>query len=167
MPYFWLTLLILIIDQLVKVLIVMKLEPFQDVWVLKSVFSITYVRNYGAAFGILQSQSLLLIALSLAVILFIWINRDKLKGYARVFQVGLGLALGGALGNLVDRVRLSYVVDFLDFQFWPVFNLADIAIVVGVGLIIIGLYFDKKEIGKSLSDGPLEVSRGTAGKEEM
>lgn len=145
----------------------MKLDPFQNVWVINNVFGITYVRNYGAAFGILQSQTLLLIALSLAVFFIIWANREKLKDYAQVFQVGLGLALGGALGNLVDRIRLGYVVDFLDFQLWPVFNLADIAIVVGVGLIIIGLCFEKKEFRKNLSDGPLGVSRETAGKEEI
>lgn len=167
MPYFLLTLLVLVIDQLVKVIVIMKLDPFQNVWVLKNIFSITYVRNYGAAFGILQSQTWLLIALSFVVFLFVWVKRAKLTSYPKEFQVGLALALGGALGNLVDRIRLGYVVDFLDFQFWPVFNLADIAIVSGVGLIILGLYFDKSETRKKLSDGPPEVSCGTVCKEDI
>lgn len=167
MPYFLLTLLVLILDQLVKVTVAMKLEPFQSLWVIKNIFSITFVRNYGAAFGILQSQTLLLIALSLVVILFVWIQRDKLKGYSKVFQIGLGLALGGALGNLVDRIRLGYVIDFFDFQFWPVFNLADIAIVGGVGLIILGLYFDQTVNRKNLSGEPSELSRGAVGKEDV
>ncbi|MGE5604884.1 MAG: signal peptidase II [Bacteroidota bacterium] len=168
MPYFLLTLSVLAFDQFIKAIVTGKLEPLQSVTVIKDVFTITYVRNYGAAFGILQSQTLLLIALSIAVILFVWINRNKLSGYPKVFQVGLGLALGGALGNLVDRIRLGYVVDFLDFQFWPVFNLADIAIVSGVGLIILGFYQDHKaQTGKNMSGAPAEVSRGTVGKEEI
>ena len=167
MPYFLLTLLILILDQLVKVTVLLKLEPFQSLWVIKNIFSITFVRNYGAAVGILQSQTWLLIALSLAVIFFVWFQRDKLKGYSKVFWIGLGLALGGVLGNLVDRIRLGYVIDFLDFQFWPVFNLADIAIVCGVGLIILGLYFDQTVSRKNLNSEPSELSRGAAGKEDV
>ena len=168
MPHFLLTLLVLAFDQFIKVIVTVKLDPLQSVTVIKDVFTITYVRNYGAAFGILQSKTLFLITLSIAVILLVWINRNKLSGYPKVFQVGLGLALGGALGNLVDRIRLGYVVDFLDFHFWPVFNLADIAIVCGVGLMILGFYYDHKaEAGKNLSDAPPEVSHGTVGKEEM
>lgn len=167
MSYFLLILLILFLDQLTKVAVLMKLEPIRNVWVIKDIFSITFVRNYGAAFGILQSRTLLLIGLSIAVIVCIWINRDKLKGYSKVFRTGLGLALGGALGNLVDRIRLGYVIDFLDFQFWPVFNLADIAIVCGVGLIILGLYFDQTVNRKNLSDQPSELSRGAIGKEDV
>lgn len=167
MSYYLLALLVVVTDQLLKVIIALKLEPFQSVWVFKNVLSITYVRNYGAAFGILQSQTLLLITLTLVVILFVWVNRNKLSGYPKVFQLGLALALGGAFGNLVDRVRLGYVIDFLDLQLWPVFNFADIAIVGGVGLIIIGLYFDKSQLLKKLSDGPSDGSCGTADKEDF
>ena len=168
MPYFLLTLLVLAIDQLLKAIVIIKLKPLQSITVIKGVFTITYVRNYGAAFGILQSQNLLLIALSMAIIFLVVINRRKLSGYSRVFQIGLGLALGGALGNLADRIRLGYVIDFLDFQFWPVFNLADIAIVCGVGLIIISLYFDNGiENSKKSKGAPVEVSHGTVGKEEI
>lgn len=167
MPYFLLSLLVLIMDQLIKVTVSIKLTPFENIPVLKKVFSITYVRNYGAAFGILQSQTMLLIVLSLAVFLFVWLNRAKLAGYPRVFRIGLGLALGGALGNLVDRIRLGYVIDYLDFHFWPVFNLADIAIVCGVGLIILGLYFDKTEIWRNKNGEPQGTSGGTLGGEEI
>lgn len=168
MPYFLLTLSVLAFDQIIKVMVTLKLAPLQSITVIKNVFTITYVRNYGAAFGILQSQTLILIALSIAVIFFVWLNRNKFSGYPKVFRLGLGMALGGALGNLVDRIRLGYVIDFLNFQVWPVFNLADIAIVGGVGLIILGFYYDHKaETGKSIGDVPPEVSRGTVGKEEM
>lgn len=167
MPYFLLTLLVLIFDQLLKVIVVLKLEPFQDVWVIKNVFSLTCVHNYGAAFGILRSQTLLLIILSAAVILFVWIKRKKISCYPKLFQIGLALALGGALGNLIDRIRLGYVVDFLDFQVWPVFNLADIAIVIGVGLVIISLYSDKTKSWKKYSYGPAEDSHRPVGKEDV
>lgn len=167
MSYFLLTFLVLVIDQLVKVIIVLKVDPFQNVWVIKNIFSITCIHNYGAAFGILQSQTLLLITLSLAVILFVWLNRRKLAGYPKLFQKGLASALGGALGNLVDRVRLGYVVDYLDFQVWPVFNFADIAIVTGVGLVILGLYSDKTQVWKEIKGGPAKASHGPVGKEDI
>ena len=168
MSYFLLTLIVLAVDQLLKAIVIIKMVPLQSVTVIKDVFTITYVRNYGAAFGILQSQNLLLIALSIAVVFLIVINWNKLSHYSKVFQIGLSLALGGALGNLVDRIRLGYVVDFLDFQFWPVFNLADIAIVCGVGLIIFGLYYDHKiKTNKKSNGAPSEVSHGTVGKEEI
>ncbi len=167
MPYFLLTFLVLIIDQLVKIVIVMKLLPFQNVWIISNVFAISYVRNYGAAFGIMQSQKLLLIILSLLVILLVWFNRHKLTQYPKILQMGLAIALGGALGNLVDRIRLGYVVDFLDFQVWPVFNIADIGIVCGVGLIILGLFFEQSQIWKKISRGPQEVSRGSVSEEDI
>lgn len=167
MPYFLLTLFVLIIDQLIKVVVVAKLNLFQNVWVIKNIFSITLVHNYGAAFGILQSQTLLLIILSSAVILFVWINRKKIAVYPKLFQIGLAFALGGAFGNLVDRIRLGYVIDFLDFQVWPVFNLADIAIVAGVGLVIIGLYSDKSQTRKKFNEEPAKASRLFVGKEDL
>jgi len=167
LPYFLLTLFVLIIDQLLKVVVVSKLNVFENVWIIKNIFSITLVYNYGAAFGILQSQTLLLIILSLAVILFVWINRKKLAGYPTLFQIGLALALGGAFGNLVDRIRLGYVIDFLDFQVWPVFNLADIAIVAGVGLVIIGLYSDKSETWKKFNEEPAKAAGLSVGKEDL
>ncbi|NLY75085.1 MAG: signal peptidase II [Firmicutes bacterium] len=165
LPYFGLTLLVLVTDQLLKAIVQAVMEPFQSVPVLKNIFAITYVRNYGAAFGVLPSQTWLLIALSLGVIIFVWVNRPKLRHHSLVFQIGLALALGGALGNLVDRVRLGYVIDFLDFHFWPVFNLADTAIVIGVGLIIIGLYHaENRERNKESAP---DQACGPAGKEEL
>ena len=103
-------------------------------------------RNFGAAFGILQSQTFLFIGLTLVVIVSVWVNRRRLPDYPRLFQIGLAIALGGALGNFSDRLRLGYVVDFIDLNFWPVFNIADMAIVSGVLLIIWGIYLkDRKD----------------------
>ena len=139
MPFLYLTLLVVCLDQIAKLIVEVKMVPLQSVPLLKDWLAITYVTNYGAAFGIMQSQTLLLIAISLGVIFLIWFNRRQLAQYPTVLQLGLALALGGAGGNLIDRVRLGYVVDFFDFHVWPVFNIADMAIVAGVGLIILGM----------------------------
>ena len=78
----------------------------------------------------------------------VWVNRKKMSDYPKTLQIGLAIALGGAVGNLIDRVRLSYVIDFFDLQIWPVFNIADMAIIGGVCLIIAGMFWkdfaDKK-----------------------
>lgn len=165
MAYFILALLVLAVDQLVKVAVTMNMEPLQNIQVIKNIFSIACVRNYGAAFGILQSQTLLLIIISVVAILLVWFNLGKLAHCSKIFRIGLALALGGALGNLVDRIRLGYVIDYLDFQVWPVFNVADIAIVVGVGLIIINLYFDRSQL-INYGGKPQETSNSAIGKEE-
>ncbi len=140
MPYFYLSLLLILFDQASKWLVQTRMFPMQSIDVIRGLFSITYATNYGAAFGILQSQTLLLIAISLGVIVTVWINRRKMNEYPRVMQVGLAVALGGAVGNLIDRIRLGFVVDFLNFYLWPIFNVADMAIVIGVGFILWGIF---------------------------
>lgn len=96
------------------------------------------VRNPGTAFGIIQGRSWPLFLASIAVfsvlllVLWWWGGPG-----GRLFQAGLGLIIGGAIGNIIDRVVLGAVVDFIDVGFWPVFNLADTAIVIGVGLVIL------------------------------
>lgn len=145
MPYFYLTLCLIFLDQASKWFVQTKMFPMQSIDLIKGLFSITYATNYGAAFGILQSQTLLLIAISLGVIIVVWINRRKINTYPRIMQAGLAVALGGAFGNLIDRIRLGFVVDFLNFSIWPIFNVADTAIVIGVGLILWGIFFNKAQ----------------------
>jgi len=140
-PYYYLTLLLIASDQITKFLVQTKMLPMQSIPIIKGWFSLTYATNYGAAFGILQSQTLLLVAITLGVLIMIWVNRKKMSDYPRLLQIGLAVALGGAVGNLLDRVRLGYVVDFLNFYMWPIFNVADMTIVIGVGLIISGMFW--------------------------
>ncbi|HOJ78054.1 MAG TPA: signal peptidase II [Bacillota bacterium] len=144
MVFLIITTLFCVIDQLSKFYAEARLVPFKSIPVLNGWFSLTYVKNYGAAFGILNSQTYLLIAISLAVFAVVFLNRKQILKYPKIFQFGLAIALGGALGNLIDRIRLGYVIDFiqLDFINWPVFNIADIAIVVGVGIIFYGMIID-------------------------
>jgi signal peptidase II len=130
--------IITILDQITKML-VSRFHP--NFKVIPGFFNIHYVENTGAAFGILQDQQTLLIivsVLALGVLGFLIVS-DR-EGKSGVLY-GLGLILGGTCGNLVDRARLRYVVDFLQFHikqyYWPSFNVADSAITIGVAILVI------------------------------
>jgi signal peptidase II len=101
--------------------------------------SLTRSANTGGAFGILSNQPVLLAAIGAVVVVVLFFIAPRLAASSRLALVGTGLVLGGALGNVLDRVRLGHVVDFVDLHFWPVFNVADAAITVGVGLMAIAL----------------------------
>lgn len=100
---------------------------------------LTYTENRGAAFGLLQDQTSLFIVVGVVVIAVIAASYRYIHGTSPVLNVALGLQMGGALGNLLDRIRYGYVVDFIDLTVWPVFNVADSAIVVGVLLMALVL----------------------------
>jgi len=122
--------LVLALDQLTKFLVTKSLALQESVPLLKGVFSITLVHNRGAAFGILKNQfSFFVIVSVITVIMIYWAIREERN--SRIYTFSLSLILAGALGNLIDRVFLGYVVDFLDFHIWPVFNIADSAITIG------------------------------------
>lgn len=141
---FWLTmLLVLIADQLSKLWVVHNFEPGESRIVLDQVLYLTYVQNQGAAFGILPGRSwLFLVGALLVVVVFVILNSRRRQ--SKSVQVITGLITAGALGNVIDRVRLQYVIDFFDLGWWPVFNIADIAIVSGAILLIIILFRDEK-----------------------
>lgn len=98
---------------------------------------LTYVRNVGAAFGILPSQLAFFVVSAVAAILCIWFILPVLERMGRFTVVCGGTVLGGAIGNLIDRMRYGYVVDFLDLKWWPVFNVADIGITVGITCLVV------------------------------
>ena len=127
---------IFIADQLTKHALTHTFRPGDSLPLLPSLLQLTYVQNTGAAFGLFKGQQALFVVLSLAVIGWIgweaW-TRPLRAGFVRW---GCALVAGGAAGNLVDRLRFGYVVDFIDLRVWPVFNLADSAITVGVGLLL-------------------------------
>ena len=95
--------------------------------ILPNVFHLTLVHNTGVAFGLLQGYGLLITLGTCAVIVGLW--------WSRFFTLSTGLILGGAIGNLIDRLRIGAVIDFLDFRIWPVFNLADSCITIGALLM--------------------------------
>lgn len=133
---FVLPLAVVILDQFSKYIVVENMALGESVPIIEEVFHLTYILNPGAAFGMFAHNRLFFIAIAVIVIgIIIWARREILASPWEV-KAGCGLFLGGAIGNLIDRARQGLVIDFFDFRIWPVFNIADIAICIGVGLII-------------------------------
>jgi signal peptidase II len=133
--FFLIAALIVALDQFTKHIIRSNLVP-GETWADWGMFRIVRVTNTGAAFGILQGQGVFLTITTLfglAAIILYYLYPPMEHGLLRL---ALGLQLGGAVGNLTDRVRLGGVTDFIDFRYWPAFNVADSAIVVGVATIV-------------------------------
>ena len=130
-------LIIILIDQITKFLIKTNFQLNQTLLVINNIFHLTYIHNFGAGFGILQQQKFILIFVSIIVVGFIFYYLDKIKEKERLLQLLIGFILGGTVGNLIDRIIYGYVIDFLDFRIWPVFNFADSFVTIGViGLVI-------------------------------
>ena len=132
---------IFLLDQLSKFLILKTLSFGNSIPVFPPYFYLTLVQNTGIAFGLLQGWSHLLVWMNLGILsaflLLITLRRFFKKS---LLQVAVGMIMGGGLGNLLDRFRFGYIVDFLDFRIWPVFNLADSAICVGAFLLLWALF---------------------------
>ena len=129
------TVSLILIDQITKYLAETKLTFYAEKHIMPGL-SLTKVHNYGAAYGILQNQQTFLIGLSFTILLLGWINRHKLA-HTPLGYLGLSIIASGAIGNLTDRIIRGYVVDFLDIQIIPVFNLADLLINIGILCLII------------------------------
>jgi signal peptidase II len=142
-----LIILILGTDQLTKFVFNNNLVLNSPYPVIKGFFYLTLVHNRGAAFGILKNQLLLFILSSIFAIILIYFNLKKSRNKKKLSSsdLALGLILSGAIGNLIDRLFLGYVVDFLDFRVWPVFNVADSAITVGAVLLGWSLLKDSRK----------------------
>ncbi|MFA4967343.1 MAG: signal peptidase II [Candidatus Margulisiibacteriota bacterium] len=141
---FYLTsIIVFFLDQLIKRMVAVTMAPNQTIPLIKNVLHLTYVQNQGAAFGMFWGLRALLVLVGIIIIAFIiyFYHRAERSLW---MSLALGCLVGGSLGNLVDRIFRHYVVDFIDFRFWPVFNLADIMINTGVFLVIILLLFNKE-----------------------
>ena len=125
-------------DQLTKHLVAGRLALGEEVVVLNG-FSIHHVQNRGIAFGLLAGATWAVIPLTGVAVAWMLFFFARSGARHPVMPVGLGLVLGGSVSNLVDRVRLGHVTDFLDVRFWPAFNLADVFIVVGVAVLLAAL----------------------------
>lgn len=159
LKWLWLTLLIIVLDLGSKAIISQNFSLYETVPVIPGWFNLTLAHNSGAAFSFLANESgwqrwfFAIIALVVSTIIFFWIKR--LQSHERWVAIALALILGGALGNLWDRLTLGYVVDFLDFYYqsaptakamhWPAFNIADSAICVGAIMLIIDALFSKED----------------------
>lgn len=149
--FLWVSLLVIVLDQLSKLWVLSALDSYQVIELLP-VFNLTLVFNEGAAFSFLHDaggwQRWLFIGLALlvSVVLVVWLAR--LPRHERLEAWALSLVIGGALGNVIDRIRIGRVVDFLDFHWggahWPAFNLADSAITCGVVLLLLAGFVVKR-----------------------
>lgn len=137
--------LILAVDQLTKYAISANFLPGESLPVVPHIFHITYVLNPGAAFGMLPQARWFFILAAAALILAFFAYHRRLKKEPAAFYYGCVAMLAGAVGNLVDRIRQGLVIDFFDFRIWPVFNVADIAIVLGVAGMIFAILFRMNE----------------------
>jgi signal peptidase II len=131
--------LVVVADQITKRVMEDRLRDKPSIPVVDDILRLTYVQNRGAAFGLLQDQTTFFVLVGILVIGVIAASYRYLPRSGFLLHLALGLQLGGAIGNLIDRIRQGYVVDFVDFGYranwWPVFNVADSAIVVGVALL--------------------------------
>lgn len=139
-----------LIDQLVKNILINIMEVGKSITIIKNFFSITFVMNDGAAFSLLKSKTFFLIMTSFIVIVFIINYLKKSNSVKKVEYVIYGVLLGGIIGNLIDRILYKSVIDYLDFNIFsnpfPVFNFADICIVISIIIITI-LTFKGEENG--------------------
>ncbi len=158
--FYAVALLVLILDQITKQWIVLTMERFESRRILGSFFRLTYVHNDGAAFGLNLGGRWSFIVVTIVVSAFIVFYYARTER-TLVARWALALILGGALGNLADRIRIGEVVDFLHFGVkgvsWPIFNVADIGVSVGVGLLALHLF------RKDDPDEAIEAAPGAAG----
>ncbi len=141
MPVFLLAMAVALADQITKEWVVRSFAYHETRTVIPGFFNLTHVRNPGAAWGILGGQSVLLTVLSAVILAVLVIGRKRILSDTRTHRLALGVMAGGILGNLFDRLRYGWVVDFLDFYVgrwhWPAFNVADAAICIGVGIYLL------------------------------
>jgi signal peptidase II len=147
-PYLWIVGAVVLLDQVTKALVDEFMMLHESRSIVEGLVRLTYVQNRGAAFGILSEaglpyQSLLFSVVSLLALLAIALYAWRMPVQSRLPQTALALVMGGAIGNLFDRARLGYVIDYVDMYWgayhWPAFNVADSAITVGVALLVLDI----------------------------
>lgn len=146
---YYLAIFYFVLDQFSKALVLKNISLFESIPIIPGFFQLTYVQNKGAAWGILSRHTYLFVLFG--TVAFFIINRllGKKKKFSKIEGIGYGLLLSGIMGNLIDRLLRDYVVDFLDFHVFgyhfPVFNIADIGVVIGVLLVVVVLVKQEKK----------------------
>ena len=130
--FFILFFCVFIVESIIKYLVNLYLE---EIIIIKNIFILRFVQNFGAGFGLFQNQLVLMNIISLIVIAVIIYNyKDIIKN--KLYTTAFALILAGTISNLIDRLAYGYVIDYLDFQVWPVFNIADSAITIGIMILL-------------------------------
>lgn len=154
MYYYLIIAAIIAADQAVKKMVVDSMELNETIPLINEVFHITYIRNTGAAFSLMDGFRGLLILLPIiliaAAMAYIYMKRKKAHP---VILLSLAFIAGGGLGNVIDRATRSFVVDYLDFRMFPVFNIADIFVCLGCGLLILYILFLDGKTAKEKKNG--------------
>ena len=140
----FIALLIVVLDQLTKLAITRALALNESKVIITKVLSLTYITNTGALFGMFRGMNLPLIVLGVVVV--VWLICHSYTEASREKNIFFALIIGGALSNIIDRIAYGAVIDFINFHFWPAFNLADSAITIGVVAIV--LYYIKNDSQK-------------------
>lgn len=140
-----LVILIIILDQVIKYIVVDNMFLGQSIPIVPHLLHLTYILNPGAAFGILENQRFFFILIAIILTIAIVYFYPKIQQLNKLFQTGIALLFSGAIGNMIDRIFIGKVVDYIDFRIWPIFNLADIAIVFGCIVIIYELLFNMNQ----------------------
>lgn len=144
--------LVIIIDQISKYAVQHMLAMHDYIEIIPGFFNLTYVQNPGAAFGIFGETAgalrlIILIGISIFALAMLLFMYQKTEGRYTLTHLGIAMVIGGAVGNLIDRIRLSWVMDFLDFYWnghhWPAFNIADAAITLGTVILMFNILFSK------------------------
>lgn len=145
---FKITAIILMLDQFIKILVNRYMDLGSQIKIIPNFFSLFYLKNTGAAFSILEDNTVILVIISVIIIVILDRYIKTEKNFTRLSEISLGLIMGGIFGNLIDRIIHHGVIDYLSFKIFsysfPVFNLADMAITIGVGLLLISMISDKK-----------------------
>ncbi len=156
---FIIAILVIVADFYTKYLVYTHMALHETIELPVKFIQLTYVQNFGGAFGIFQHQKLFFIVAAAVAVTCVLYFFDDIKEMGRLSFVSASLIFGGAIGNLIDRIRFGYVVDFLDLRWWPVFNVADIALTVGVFL----LFVEVIRFGRNLSDEDKQENADTEG----
>jgi signal peptidase II len=137
--------ILIIVDQVAKFFVLKYIMPIDTYPLIEGFFHLTYAENIGAAFSILQGKQIFLIITTILFTCFLvfYLFKIKTKKDTLWFKISLSLIIGGAIGNLIDRIRLSYVIDFFDFRYinFAIFNTADSFVVVGTIFLVIIILF--------------------------
>ncbi len=144
MIYYFIIALIILADQGIKHLMVSYLTLDYTVPLIDGILNLTLIHNYGAAFSILQNRQIILIPITLIVsAVILWLMTKNIKSGHWTMLLSFALIFSGGIGNLIDRIRLGYVVDYLEIKFFrfPVFNIADMAVVIGSIVLVIYIMF--------------------------
>jgi signal peptidase II len=144
---FWIAAaVVVLLDQATKQLVSTTFAPGESRIVVPHVLWWTYVQNHSGAFGMFGSNTVLLIAMALAVLGLFWFSFRDSVAHSRIVRIAFGAIVGGAVGNIADRFHYGYVVDFIDLRWWPVFNVADSCITIGVALLILATFSRERKL---------------------